>query len=82
MESFQFHPKVLTVRVGTTVRFANKDKAQHTIASDTNVFASDYLAKGQEFFFTFTRPGEYRYYCIPHGGPGGTGMWGTIIVVP
>ena len=82
MEDFQFQPKVLTVRVGTTVKFANKDKVQHTATSDTNVFDSGFLSKGDTFSFTFTEVGEYPYYCAPHGGPGGAGMAGTIIVVP
>ena len=28
----------------------------------------------------FDAPGEYRYYCEMHGGPGGQGMSGTIVV--
>ena len=82
LEDFQFVPKVLTVRVGTTVKFSNKDRVGHTVTSDTGLFDSGTLAKGEEFFFTFTQPGEYPYYCAPHGGPGGAGMSGLIIVVP
>jgi plastocyanin len=82
LEDFLFQPAVLTVRVGTTVKFSNKDDARHTVTSDTNVFDSGFLAKGDEFRFTFNEPGEYPYYCKPHGGPGGAGMSGTIIVVP
>jgi plastocyanin len=82
MEDFQFLPKVLTVRVGTTVKFANKDNAEHTATSDTNLFDSGFLAKGDTFSFTFTQAGEYPYYCAPHGGPGGVGMSGKIIVTP
>jgi plastocyanin len=82
MEDFQFKPKLLTIRVGTTVKFSNKDEAEHTATSDTGVWDSGYLAKGEEFYFTFTEPGEYPYYCIPHGAPGGQGMSATIIVLP
>lgn len=82
MEDLQFRPNVLTVRVGTTVKFANKDRAEHTATSDTGVFDSGLLGKGEEYFFTFTEAGEYPYYCRPHGGPGGVGMSGLIIVVP
>lgn len=81
MEDFQFQPKLLVIRTGTTVKFANKDEAQHTATSDTGVWDSGYLAKGEEFFFTFTEPGLYPYYCIPHGAPGGQGMAATIIVL-
>ncbi len=82
MEDFKFNPQVLVIRSGTTVKFANKDETQHTATSDTGVFDSGYLSKGEEYFFTFTEPGTYPYYCIPHGGPGGQGMAATIIVQP
>jgi plastocyanin len=82
LEDFQFVPKVLTVKVGTTVKFSNKDRVGHTVTSDTGLFDSGMLGKGDDFFFTFTKVGEYPYYCAPHGGPGGVGMSGLIIVVP
>jgi plastocyanin len=82
IEDFQFRPKVLVISPGTTVKFANKDSVQHTATSDTGIFDSGYLSKGEEYFFTFTEPGTYPYYCIPHGGPGGVGMSATIIVQP
>jgi plastocyanin len=82
IEDFKFNPQVLVIHIGTTVKFANKDEVQHTATSDTGVFDSGYLSKGEEYFFTFTEPGTYPYYCIPHGGPGGKGMAATIIVQP
>ena len=82
LEDFPFVPQVLTVKVGTRVKFPNKDKGGHTVTSDTDVFDSGVLQKGEEFFYTFTQAGEFPYYCAPHGGPGGQGMSGTIIVVP
>jgi plastocyanin len=81
IEDFQFNSKVLVIRAGTTVKFSNKDDVPHTATSDTGVWDSGYLAKGEDFFFTFTDPGVYPYYCIPHGGPGGQGMAATIIVL-
>jgi plastocyanin len=82
MEDFQFNPQVLVIQPGTTVKFANKDDVWHTATSDTGVFDSGYLSKGEEYSYTFTEPGTYPYYCIPHGGPGGRGMAATIIVQP
>jgi plastocyanin len=82
IEDFQFNPQELVIRPGTTVRFANKDEVLHTATSDTGVFDSGYLSKGEEYFYTSTEPGTYPYYCIPHGGPGGQGMAATIIVQP
>jgi plastocyanin len=82
MEDFEFNPPILVIRPGTTVKFANKDDVQHTATSDTGVFDSGYLSKGEEYSYIFTEPGTYPYYCIPHGGPGGQGMAATIIVQP
>lgn len=82
LEDFQMVPQVLTVKVGTRVKFSNKDQAAHTVTSDTGLFDSGSLQKGEEFFYTFAQAGEYPYYCAPHGGPGGQGMSGKIIVVP
>jgi plastocyanin len=82
LEDFKMVPQILTVKVGTEVKFSNKDQAVHTVTSDTGLFDSGPLQKGQDFFYTFTQVGEYPYYCAPHGGPGGQGMSGKIIVVP
>jgi plastocyanin len=81
MEDFQFRPKVLVIGAGTTVKWANKDEVQHTATSDTGLWDSGYLAKGDKFSLTFSEPGTYPYYCIPHGGPSGKGMAATIIVL-
>ncbi len=41
------------------------------------------LANGpREFSFTFTTAGTYAFYCANHGGAGGVGMSGTVIVEP
>ncbi len=81
MEDLNFNPKVVVVRAATTVKFANKDKAPHTATSDTGLWDSGYLAKGEGFFFTLTEPRVYPYYCIRDSGPGGQGMTATIIVL-
>ena len=60
----------------------NKDSAQHTVTADGDEFDSGTLRKDGEFSFTFTKAGIYLYYCAFHGGPGGSGMSGQVIVVP
>ena len=35
---------------------------------------------GQNYSFTFTKPGTYAYYCEYHGNKNGLGMAGTILV--
>jgi plastocyanin len=76
-----FHPQQLTVKVGTTVNWINRDPAFHSVTSDTGLFKSSLLTVGQMFSYTFDQPGTYPYYCEKSGGPGGKGMSGKIIVV-
>jgi plastocyanin len=81
LQDNEFHPQKLTVKAGTTVSWINKDPEFRTIRSDTGLFPSNPLAIGQIFSFTFDKPGTYKYYCEPGGGPGGEGMSGVITVV-
>jgi plastocyanin len=76
----KFEPSELTVKAGTTVTFNNTSNRTHTVTADDGSFDSGSLLGGAMFEFNFTEPGEYPYYCDIHGGPGGTGMSGTIIV--
>jgi plastocyanin len=76
IEDFAFRPAEITITTGTTVKFGNKDDVGHSVKADDGTWSSALLAKGEEFFFTFTTPGTYTYHCEPH-----TSMTGTIIVV-
>lgn len=66
IEDFAYAPETLTVKVGTTVTWTNKDNVGHTATSDTGVFDSGMLQKGESFSFTFTQAGTYPYFCAPH----------------
>ncbi len=76
IEDFAFQSDALTVKVGTTVVWTNKDKVAHTVTSDAGLFDSGLFAKGESFSFTFTEVGVFSYYCIPHPY-----MKGTVTVV-
>jgi plastocyanin len=78
----EFVPQVLRVVAGTTVTWSNDGQLPHTVDADSGLFSSGELAPGDTFEFTFPHPGSYAYYCALHGGPGGAGMAGTIVVVP
>jgi plastocyanin len=80
MLDFTYNPRELTIPVGTTVVWRNTGALPHTATADDGAFNSGILEGGGSFEFTFTEAGEYPYYCTIHGGPGGTGMSGTIIV--
>ncbi len=67
IDNFTFGPVELTVKVGTTVTWANSDDIPHTVVSiDHTTFKSKVLDTDQTFSFTFTKPGEYAYFCSLH----------------
>ena len=81
IEEFRYRPTTITVPSGTTVVWTNLDEANHTVTADDDSFDSGLLGLNEAFAHTFTTPGEYGYYCIPHGAPG-SGQWGTVVVTP
>ncbi|HZB94922.1 MAG TPA: cupredoxin domain-containing protein [Herpetosiphonaceae bacterium] len=76
-----FKPKTLTVQVGTTVKWGNEGKHEHTVTADNGAFGSGDLESGDNFSFTFNKAGTYAYHCKYHGAAGGIGMSGTVIVM-
>jgi len=86
-----FDPEEFTVKVGETVEWVQTGTLPHTVTADdrelfdshpncTGQDVSDCMQKGDAFEFTFEEEGEYGYFCVLHGTPGGTGMVGKIIV--
>src|SRR5262249_35111807 len=70
-----------TINVGDSVRWKAVSAAPHTATADAGSFDTGTLNNGDvSKLVTFTKPGRYPYYCQFHGGPGGQGMSGTIIV--
>ena len=76
---FKFFPGEITVPVGTTVVWRNLSDIPHDATARDNSFASDQLAKGQDFSFTFKTPGDIPYYCSVSGHED-AGMTGVIKV--
>ena len=78
INNYAFHPMLLRVPAGTTVRWVNRDIASHTVtgrSSSDEPFDSGLMTHDQVFAHTFPAPGTYAYLCVPHSG-----MQGTIIV--
>ena len=75
IDNFAFTPKEMTVPVGATVKWTNKDDIPHTVTSDSKVFDSSILDTNQSFQFTFTKPGTFNYFCKLHPH-----MTGVVIV--
>jgi plastocyanin len=66
IDNFVFGPAAITVAAGTTVTWTNRDDIPHTVVSTDKVFKSKVLDTDEKFSFTFTKPGEYPYFCSIH----------------
>jgi len=66
IDNFVFGPAAVTVPVGTTVTWTNHDDIPHTVVSTEKVFKSKVLDTDEKFSFTFTKAGEYPYFCSIH----------------
>jgi plastocyanin len=66
INNFVFGPAVLTVPVGATVTWINHDDDPHTVVADDRSFKSKALDTDEKFSFTFSKPGEYSYFCSVH----------------
>ena len=75
IDNVTFNPSRVTVKVGTAVTWRNDDDIPHTVASSTKLFKSKALDTGDNYSYTFTKPGEYSYFCSLHPH-----MTGTIVV--
>lgn len=66
IDNFSFGPAAITVPVGTTVTWTNRDDIPHTVVSTEKVFKSKVLDTDEKFSYTFTKAGEYPYFCSIH----------------
>jgi len=66
IDNFVFGPTSITVPVGTTVTWINRDDIPHTVVSTEKVFKSKVLDTDEKFSYTFTKAGEYPYFCSIH----------------
>jgi len=84
MEGWEFKPSTIKIHPGDTVTWTNNDDTTHNIAfEDTTLEAptkeEPYKIKvGKEFSWTFTKAGEFSYYCKLHYDQD---MVGKVIVV-
>jgi plastocyanin len=93
-DRLRFDPSRVTITAGATVKWENPSKLVHTVTADSGLavspqdvqlppgarpFNSGKIAPGEGYSHTFTVPGLYRYFCIPHEI---MGMVGEIVVEP
>lgn len=75
IDNFSFSPATLTVPVGTSVTWTNRDDIPHNVVSDDKSIKSKALDTDEKFTFTFSKPGTYSYFCSIHPK-----MKGTVVV--
>lgn len=66
IDNFAFLPQVVVVAPGTTVTWTNGDEDPHTVVANDKSFHSPAMDTDDSYSFTFTRPGEYSYFCSLH----------------
>jgi plastocyanin len=66
IDNFVFGPQTITVPVGATVTWTNKDDIPHTSVSTDGVFKSKVLDTDEKFSYKFEKAGTYPYYCTIH----------------
>lgn len=82
---FDFSPPFITIKAGTTVTWDNKTIVPHNVFPRQGTTSPDpafkspptIAAENGTYSFTFTKPGEYQYYCSIHPA-----MLGWITVEP
>lgn len=86
VSDFEFTPYTVTITAGEMVVW-NNVQGFHNVRSDevddknNPLFTSGAPnTSNWTFEHTFDTAGVYRYYCEPHGAPGGLGMSGVVIV--
>lgn len=74
IQGFAYAPTPITIRVGDTVTWTNRDSAQHSarfVGMGTAI-----LSQGQSGSLTFGAAGTFNYDCAVHGAA----MKGTVVV--
>jgi amicyanin len=66
VDNFSFTPATVSVAVGTTVTWANRDDIPHNVVSTERAFKSPVLDTDQTFSHTFAVAGTFKYYCSLH----------------
>ena len=74
-EQLSFLPAEISVPVGAKVEWFNDTSLQHDVTAEDGSFDSKgLLDKGQKYEFTFSKAGEFKYFCTPHKDAGMKGV--------
>lgn len=72
IQGMSFSPAAITVSVGDTVTFTNRDGAPHTATAVDGSFSTATLRKGKSETITFDSAGSFDFFCKIHPGMKGT----------
>ncbi len=76
IKDFAYNPDPVTVKIGQSVTWTNRDAEPHTAtARDREVLQSGALKQGESFTQAFDTAGTYEYFCEFHPN-----MKGTVVV--
>ena len=75
IRDFAFGPRTVTIRVGDSVTWTNRDSIAHSATARGGAFDTGLIPGGRSRSVRFTVAGTYRYICTPHPS-----MTGTVIV--
>lgn len=88
IQNFKFVPAVVSVNLGDTVVWTNRDAVPHGIHWTSGGLSDDpkgtFLQQNQSYALVFTAPGLYSYVCSVHGAamPGSVVVQGTPTPAP
>jgi plastocyanin len=66
IDGARFSPADLTVRVGDTIVWVNKDILAHTATSRNGAFDSKVIQPGRQWKYVVKRKGDFAYTCSFH----------------
>jgi plastocyanin len=66
IEAVRFDPQELTVKVGDTIIWTNRDPFPHTATAAGKQFNSREIAAGRSWKFTARKKGVFAYACLLH----------------
>ena len=81
IKNFEYIPKNIKIKDGTTVTWINEDEIKHNVmldhedsdrphdaklGQDPTKFEGPLLAKGESYSFTFKQASDNAYHCSPH----------------
>jgi plastocyanin len=72
IDGLAFQPPALTVKVGDSIVWINKDPFPHTVTSQAGGFDSHPLQQAQSWTYVASKKGEFSYICTLHPTMKGT----------